>query len=97
MIAICFIIASSVQADTSHEGVTVLRLAMASTQWNEQSLPAYPSQSTEITILSYEIARGVRLPMPQHPVINAGVMMQGRLAVIAKDGGGLLLNPVIPL
>ena len=38
------------------------------------------------------IASGVRLPMHKHPVINAGVIQQGQLTVIAKDGKQLILN-----
>lgn len=83
----------SAYADQSHEGIQVRQIVKATTQWNGKPLPAYPSKNPEITILSYEIAPGVRLPMHKHPVINAGVIMQGRLTVVAKDGGQLILIP----
>jgi quercetin dioxygenase-like cupin family protein len=31
--------------------------------------------------------------MHKHPVINAGVVLEGKLTVIAKDGKRLTLNP----
>jgi quercetin dioxygenase-like cupin family protein len=31
--------------------------------------------------------------MHKHPVINAGVMLQGKLTVITKEGKQLVLNP----
>lgn len=80
-------------ADSAYEGVQVRQIAKATTQWNGRLLPAYPNKNPEITILSYEIAPGVRLPMHKHPVINAGVITQGKLTVVAKDGGLLILNP----
>lgn len=73
--------------------VKVTQIAKATTQWDGTPLPNYPSKNPEITILSYEIAPGTRLPTHKHPVINAGVILQGSLSVVSKDGKRLILNP----
>jgi quercetin dioxygenase-like cupin family protein len=73
--------------------VKVTQIARATNQWDGSPLPPYPLKNPEITILGYEIPPGVRLPMHRHPVINAGVVLQGTLLVMAKDGKQLTLNP----
>ena len=73
--------------------VKVTQIARSTNQWDGSPLPPYPLKNPEITILGYEIPPGVRLPMHRHPVINAGVVLQGTLLVMAKDGKQLTLNP----
>jgi quercetin dioxygenase-like cupin family protein len=72
--------------------IKVTQILKASKQWDGSPLPSYPSKNPEITILGYEIPPGIRLPMHKHPVINAGVVLQGKLTVITKDGKQLILN-----
>ncbi len=72
--------------------IKVTQILKATKQWDGSQLPPYPSKNPEITILSYEIPPGIRLPMHKHPVINAGVVLQGKLTVIIKDGKQLTLN-----
>ena len=72
--------------------IKVTQILKATKQWDGNQLPHYPSKNPEITILSYEIPPGIRLPMHKHPVINAGVVLQGKLTVITKDGKQLTLN-----
>lgn len=91
----------SVFAQSKNDGVSVsnpveikvTQILKATTEWDGSPLPPYPLQNPEITILSYEIPPGIRLPMHKHPVINAGVILQGRLTVSTKDGKQLILNP----
>ena len=73
-------------------GVKVTQILKATNEWDGSPLPPYPLKNPEITILGYEIPSGIRLPMHKHPVINAGVVLQGRLTVISKDGKRLILN-----
>ncbi len=80
------------QAAQNSGEVKVKQILKATKEWDGTPLPPYPSQNPEITILSYEIPPGTRLPMHKHPVINAGVVLQGQLTVIAKDGKELILN-----
>ena len=72
--------------------IKVTQILKATKQWDGSQLPPYPSKNPEITILSYEIPPGIRLPMHKHPVINARVVLQGKLTVITKDGKQLTLN-----
>ncbi len=46
------------------------------------TLPEYPEGKPEITILRIQIPPGTTLPLHTHPVINAGVLLSGELAVI---------------
>lgn len=90
------IFAQSKDGDTSTNQnlgeIKVTQILKAAKQWDGSPLPPYPSKNPEITILSYEIPPGIRLPMHKHPVINAGVVLQGKLTVITKDGKQLILN-----
>ncbi|MBU3636085.1 cupin domain-containing protein [Polynucleobacter sp. es-MAR-4] len=72
--------------------IKVTQILKTSKQWDGSPLPPYPSKNPEITILGYEIPPGTRLPMHKHPVINAGVVLQGKLTVITRDGKQLNLN-----
>jgi quercetin dioxygenase-like cupin family protein len=99
MVLVCLSISAFAQSkdgDAStnqHQGeIKVTQILKATKQWDGSPLPPYPSQNPEITILSYEIPPGIRLPMHKHPVINAGVVLQGKLTVITKDGKQLILN-----
>jgi quercetin dioxygenase-like cupin family protein len=72
--------------------VKVTQILKTTKEWDGGELPLYPSKNPEITILRYEIPPGIRLPMHKHPVINAGVVLEGKLTVISKDGKRLILN-----
>ena len=88
-----FIFGIHARADEDQGGIKVTQIVKTTQEWDGSPLPPYPSKNPEITILSYEIAPGTRLPMHKHPVINAGVMLQGKLTVITKEGKQLVLNP----
>lgn len=68
------------------QGVVVERLAQSSRSWDGTALPAYPQKQPEITVLRITIPAGVSLASHQHPVINAGVLLQGRLRVVSSTG-----------
>lgn len=70
--------------------VTVLSKTVSS--WDGDLLPHYPSSQPEITILRIRIQPGVSLPLHQHPVINAGVLIKGQLTVLTDDGKELNLH-----
>ncbi|WP_062306784.1 cupin domain-containing protein [Polynucleobacter sinensis] len=90
------VFAQSKDGDTSTDqnsgDIKVTQILKATKEWDGSPLPPYPLKNPEISILAYEIPSGMKLPMHKHPVINAGVMLQGRLTVIAKDGKQLILN-----
>lgn len=67
--------------ETSKAKIQVSELAKTTKSWNGVDLPHYSQASPEITILRIKIPAGVKLPMHEHPVINAGVLLSGELTV----------------
>ena len=72
--------------------VTVDVLAKTGSSWDGRPLPGYGEGAPEVTILRIAIPPGVRLPLHKHPVINAGVLLQGILTVVTKEGAILHLQ-----
>lgn len=66
-------------------GISTIVLAQSTSSWDGTPLPAYPTKNPEITILKITISPGAVLPMHQHPVINAGVLLSGALTVTTED------------
>ena len=81
---LALLLAGAAQADDT-TGVTVAVLAKTGASWDGNSLPAYPTSTPEITILRITIPAGTILPLHEHPVINAGVLLKGELTVITED------------
>ena len=94
MILLLVSLAGNVQAA---EHVKVEVLAKASTSWNGSPLPAYKKGEPEITIQRITIPPKVRLPLHKHPVINAGVLLKGKLTVVTKTGEILHLKSGDPI
>jgi quercetin dioxygenase-like cupin family protein len=67
-------------------GVLVRELARTETSWDGALLPCYPEGQPEVRILSITIPPGTKLPVHQHPVINAGILLSGHLRVHTLDG-----------
>jgi len=83
----------ALEADT----VTADVLAKTTSSWNGATLPAYLQGQPEVTILKIVIPPKVQLPLHQHPVINAGVLLKGELTVITKDNKTLHLKAGDPI
>ena len=83
-IYILFYLLVNVWADDVNK-VVVETLAKSSSSWDGKVLPDYPKGKPAITILRIKIPAGAELPMHEHPVINAGVLISGELTVVAKD------------
>lgn len=62
--------------------VKVKQLAKSNNSWNGTKMPAYPKGDPEVTVLDIIIPAGAKLPLHEHPVINAGVLLDGELTVI---------------
>jgi quercetin dioxygenase-like cupin family protein len=77
--------------------VTVDVLAKTSSSWNGAVLPSYLKGQPEITILRISVPPHVQLPLHQHPVINAGVLLQGELTVETNEGKTLHLKAGDPI
>jgi quercetin dioxygenase-like cupin family protein len=72
--------------------IAVETLAKSSLSWDGDVLLDYPNSKPEITILRIKIPAGAELPMHEHPVINAGVLLSGELTVVTKDKKTLYLK-----
>lgn len=77
--------------------VTVDVLAKTTSSWDGAILPSYLKGQPEVTILRISIPPHVQLPLHQHPVINAGVLLQGELTVETKGGKTLHLKAGDPI
>lgn len=60
-------------------------LSKSSLSWDGSRLPDYAKGTPEVTILRIKIPPGVQLPLHEHPVINAGVLVSGELTVVTED------------
>ena len=86
-------LASSNQLDSLGPGVTVENLTRSDRSWHGAFLPALLAAQPEVQELQLTIPSGVTLKLHQHPVIHAGVLLQGRLRLETKDGATKLLEP----
>ncbi|MGR5276014.1 cupin domain-containing protein [Vibrio rotiferianus] len=62
------------------------------TSWDGAELPSYPQGQPEVTIVKITVPKGVQLPMHQHPVINAGIVLKGEITVTKKSGEKITLK-----
>ena len=83
--------------ETNHASISVKELVRTSKSWDGKSLVPYPQGQPEITILRISIPAGARLETHSHPVINAGVLVNGQLTVKTTDGKVLRLKAGDPI
>src|SRR5512139_1068407 len=83
---ICFLVwlSGNVPAEEA-TAVHVDVLAKTSLSWDGSTLPEYPKGTPEITILRIKIPPGVLLSLHNHPIINAGLLLDGELTVVTED------------
>lgn len=86
------LLAGLLHAHTPSTSAEVEELTKASLSWDGSALPAYPEGSPEVTILRITIPPHTALPMHHHPVINAGMLLEGELTVHTPDGRTLTLK-----
>lgn len=65
--------------------VNVEVLAKTSSSWDGETLPDFAKGKPEITILRITIPPKAQLPLHEHPVINAGLLLKGELTVETED------------
>ena len=73
-------------------GIKVETLAKSTKEWDGDTLPSYPTSQPEITVLRITVPAGVMLPLHTHPVINAAVIIQGKLELSLQDGTKRIFN-----
>lgn len=79
------------------DGVEAEILVQENRSWNGAPLPPYPQGEPEVSIIRIRIPPGSELPMHLHPVINAGVLLQGKLTVVTEAGDRLYLQAGDPI
>ena len=72
-------------------------LVKSSKSWDGNELPIYPGGKPEISILRIIIPPNTELPLHEHPVINAGVLISGELTVVTDDQKTLYLKAGDPI
>ncbi len=83
---ICFLLLLT--GDVGSQEVNTVKvdvLTKTGESWDGRALPDYSKGTPEITILRIKIPPKVQLPLHEHPVINAGVLLKGELTVVTKD------------
>lgn len=75
----------------------VRELVKTTRSWDGEVLPMYPQGQPEITILRITIPAGTRLHTHSHPVINAGILLDGELTVVTTEGKTLHLKAGDPI
>jgi quercetin dioxygenase-like cupin family protein len=72
-------------------------LVKSTQSWDGSLLPPYPEGQPEVTILKIIIPAGTKIPLHQHPYINAGVLLKGELTVVTKTGDTLIMTAGDPI
>ncbi|MGF1751870.1 cupin domain-containing protein [Vibrio cionasavignyae] len=72
-------------ASFSSLAATSVDLIKSTHSWDGTPLPTYRLTQPEVTIKEIIIEPGERLPLHVHPVINAGVLLEGTLIVKLKE------------
>ncbi len=91
------IVSGSASADQVDPSVAVDVVLKTTQSWNGEKLPAYPSGQPEVTLLNITIPAGTKLPLHQHPVLNAGILRKGELTVTTQSGEKLLMKAGDPI
>ena len=66
--------------------VETTELIRTSQSWDGAQLPDYPQDRPELVVRKYVFPAGQKLGWHHHPVMNYGVLVQGELTIIDKDG-----------
>ena len=77
---------ANAQEDNPAPKVESTELIRTSQSWDGVELPDYLQGKPEIVGIKYEIPAGQKLGMHSHPVMNFGILVQGDLTIISKDG-----------
>lgn len=98
MCGVCLIVmASSHVLAQDIDAAKVEVLTKTTSSWDGQTLEAYAEGGPEVTILKITIPPKTQLPIHEHPVINAGVLLKGELTVRTENGEILYLKEGDPI
>ena len=77
----------------AEDEVKSIELLRTSKSWNDVELPDYPQGRPELVAVKYIIPAGKKLGWHHHEAMNHGVLVQGELTIIAKDGKTKVMHP----
>lgn len=89
LLCLFVLLSSCVFAAGNVESITLVKSAQS---WDGSSLPAYPKDAPEISVLKITIPAHTTLPLHKHPIINAGYMVKGSLKVVTDENKTLQLK-----
>ena len=89
LLCLFLLLSSYIFAAGSVESVTLVK---SDKSWDGSSLPAYPKEAPEISVLKITIPAHTTLPLHKHPIINAGYMVKGALKVVTDENKTLELK-----
>lgn len=69
----------------SQEAIESVTLIKSTQSWDGSTMPAYPTNPPEITVLKITIPPHTKLPLHKHPIINVGYMLKGSLTVVTQS------------
>ena len=81
------------EPENNSNELKVEKLAESVTSWNGDTLPDYLPGQPKVTVLRINIPPHYKLEWHKHPVINAGVVLNGELTVISEKNDTLYLKP----
>lgn len=88
---------SVIAKEDVNTAITSQTIVKTTNSWDGSLLPTYPKGQPEVTILKITIPVGVKLPLHQHPYINAGVLIKGELTVLTQAGDKLIMTAGTPI
>ena len=77
---------ANAQEDDQTPKVASIELIRTDKSWDGVELPDYLQGKPEIVGIKYYIPAGQKLGMHYHPVMNFGILVEGDLTIISKDG-----------
>ena len=80
------------QNDNSSSLVETTELIRTTQSWDGAQLPDYLQGRPELVVRKYVFPAGQKLGWHHHPVMNYGVLVQGELTIIDKDGKEKLVH-----
>ena len=83
---VCLVGCATGPKGAASDAVSKTELIRTSQSWDGAPLPDYPSGRPELVSVRYEFPVGKKLGWHHHPVMNFGVVQQGELTIVGRDG-----------
>ena len=74
------------KAEDTANKVESIELLRTDKSWNGEALPDYPQGKPEIVAVKYTVPPGAKLGWHHHVSMNHGILVEGELTIIGKDG-----------